>query len=399
MIGSRQPPLSRRADAPLTVVVALDSFKGSIRSPQASRAFASGWREQRPLDDVVVAPMADGGEGTLDAIKPYLPDARTHLETVTGPIGAPVVAPWISFEEDGGMSAFIELAAICGVERLDAIDAQTGMRATTRGVGEMIAIAVGAGVERVYIALGGSSSTDGGLGILAALGARFVNASGASVTGDGVLGVNEVVDVDLTGLSALPPRGVVALTDVESPLVGSEGSAAVYGPQKGLGPEEILMADAALRRFAQVLDMSPWTGAAGGAAFALARWGARIVPGAETVADVTGLETRIAGADVVVTGEGSYDGQSTRGKAPTQVARIASRHGVGLALVAGVIPESADLDGIENSVSLTDLAGSGTRAMADAGHWLREAGHVLADRASSLATRGPRDASFAPASG
>ncbi|GAA1973723.1 glycerate kinase [Microbacterium pumilum] len=365
----------------MRVVLAPDSFKGSIAAADAAAALAAGWRAATPEVELVARPMADGGEGTLDAFAAAIQGSIRMPVTVTGPHGRPVAASWLLLPPtadapDG--TAVVELASTSGIELLagDLLP----LDAHSRGFGEAIAAALDHGVSRLVLGIGSSSSTDGGTGMLTALGVRFADAEGRPIS-LGVRGLDSVGSADLAGLRARPVGEVVVLTDVTNPLLGASGSAAVFGPQKGLDPAGVERGEAGLRRLAELLPADPATpgaGAAGGVGFGLLAWGARLVPGAAEVADLIGLRSALATASHVVTGEGSFDGQSAAGKAPTHVAALAAAAGVPVALVAGRIAPDADTSGFAASVSLTDLAGSSAAAMADPARWLREAGSALA---------------------
>lgn len=360
------------------VVVALDSFKGSIAAAPAAEAFAAGWLRVDPAAEVVLRPMADGGEGTLDAFAAAVPGARRMPARVRGPRGTDVDASWLLLPDGTGV---VELAGTSGIELLG--DDRRPWDADTFGFGQAIGAALAHGVRRLVLGIGSSASTDGGAGLLAALGARFADAHGAPVE-PGARGLARVAHADLSALAALPPDGAVVLTDVTNPLRGAEGAAAVFGPQKGLRPDDVPRVDAALGRFAALLPVGPalpsvaGAGAAGGAGFALAAWGARLQPGAGAVAEVIGFDEAVANATLVVTGEGSFDGQSAAGKVPSFVAARAGRAGVPVALVAGRIGIDADASGFAATVSLTRLAGSPAASLADPARWLGVAGETLA---------------------
>lgn len=364
----------------LRVVIAPDSFKGTCGAADAARALAEGWRGVRPADDVVLRPMADGGEGTVDAFATAIPDARRMPVRVTGPASLPVDAAWLllpATDEAPGGTGVVELASTSGIELL--AGNLRGRDASTLGFGQAIRAALDHGVSRLILGIGSSASTDGGVGALTALGARFTDAYDLSVP-PGAAGLDELTKVDLTRLRPAPDGGVLVLTDVTNPLTGRRGAAAVFGPQKGLDDEAIARADEGLARLATLLDADPQTpgaGAAGGTGFGLLAWGARLVGGAAEIAALTGLAGAIQGADVVLTGEGSYDGQSAAGKTPAYVAGLAREAGVRVALVAGRIADDADVTGID-AVSLTALAGSAEAAMAEPVRWLREAGARIA---------------------
>jgi glycerate kinase len=323
--------------------------------------------------------MADGGEGTVDAFAAAVPGARRMRVTVTGPEDHPVEASWVllppTAEAPGG-TAVVELANTSGIELLDTPPRLRAFDAHTRGFGEAIADALAQGVSRLVLGIGSSSSTDGGTGMLTALGARFTDAAGQPVAA-GARGLGSVAAADLSGLAPLPSGGVTVLSDVTNPLLGARGAAAVFGPQKGALPEDIGVLDDGLARLSALVAADPETpgaGAAGGTGFGLLAWGARLVPGSAAVAELVGLEAAVAAASVVLTGEGSYDGQSAAGKVPAHVGAVAAAAGVPVALVAGRIAADADTSGFAGTVSLTELAGSGEAAMAETARWLEEAG-------------------------
>ncbi len=365
------------------VLLALDGFKGSISAAAAATALAAGWRAVRPGDAIVELPMADGGEGTLDAFLAAVRGARRMPVTVTGPDGLGVAASWVllpSTDDAPHGTGVVELASTSGIELLDG--ALRPFDADTRGFGQAIGAALDHGVSRLVLAIGSSASTDAGFGVLAALGARITDAEGDDVV-PGLRGVQTAARIDRDGLRALPTGGALVLSDVRSPLTGPAGAAAVFGPQKGLGPEDVTAADAALARAAVMLGTDPahpGTGAAGGTGAALRAWGAELVPGAERVADRLGLAEAVGAADVVVTGEGAFDASSTAGKAPARVAALARAEGRRVGLVAGRIAPDADTTGFDAAVALVDLAGSTGAALGDPGRWLTAAGAALAEQ-------------------
>ncbi|MFD4960023.1 glycerate kinase [Microbacterium sp. NPDC058389] len=380
------------------VVIAPDSFKGTISAAAAAQALAEGWHGERPADDVRLLPMADGGEGTVDAFATAVPGARRMPVTVAGPEGAEVAASWVLLPptpDAPGGTGVVELASTSGIELLGTPPRLRPFDAHTRGFGEAIAAALAHGVSRLVLGIGSSSSTDGGAGMLTALGARFADAEGAPIV-DGARGLADVAVADLSRLAALPPGGVTVLSDVTHPLLGERGAAAVFGPQKGTAPEDIPALDAGLARFAEVLGAAALradrvassrpslstraagSGAAGGTGFGLLAWGATLVPGSAAVAELVGLGSALAAASLVITGEGSYDGQSSAGKVPAHVGSLAAAAGVPVDLVAGRIAEDADVSAFAATASLTALAGSAEAAMADPARWLAAAGAALA---------------------
>ncbi len=379
----------------MRIVVAPDSFKGSIGAAAAAAALAAGWSDERPGDEVACLPLADGGEGTLEVLAAAAAAHRWHRARVTGPAGAAVTSGWLELADPTGDAASgpagcIELARASGLPLMAALDP---LGAQTTGTGELIGSALDAGVRRMVIALGGSASTDGGTGALAALGARFLDASGRELpAGGGALG--GLAAADLTGLRPPPPGGVICLTDVRAPLLGPRGAAAVFGPQKGADAAQVTALEAGLTRLARALGgdpQAPGAGAAGGTGYGFAAaWGAAIVPGAAELCRTVGLDRELARADLVITGEGGYDATSGDGKVTGTVLAAAARAAVPAALVAGVIAADPP-PGVAASVALARLAGQAAAAMASPGRWLREAGQVLArDLAPGLAAAAER---------
>ncbi len=327
----------------------------------------------RPGDTLVQLPMADGGEGTIDAFERAIPGALRIPVTVDGPDDRPVVAAWLKLP-DG--TAVLELASTSGITLVNPLRPHL---AHTRGFGQAIAAALDGGARRLLLAVGGSASTDGGAGMLEALGARFSNEAGRPVA-PGNAGLRELASVDLSGLRPLPADGVLVLCDVTNPLLGTLGAAAVFGPQKGASPDGVQSLEAGLSRLAELLSGvdagTPGAGAAGGCAFGLLSWGATLAAGSRTVAVTVGLAEAIGNADAVVTGEGSFDDQSAAGKVVSQVLAESAAIGCRVLLVAGRISEPTTA--FAASRSLSDLAGSGQAAMADTPTWLRAAGASLA---------------------
>jgi glycerate kinase len=347
----------------MRVLAAPDSFKGSIGAAAAAAALAAGWRRERPGDEVTCLPLADGGEGTLEVLAAGA-DARWHEAVVSGPAaggpgtsGAAVTARWL---ELAGGTHVIELAAAAGLPLLAELDP---LHAHTAGVGELIGAALDAGAHRIDVALGGSASTDGGTGALAALGARFTDAAGNDLARGGAA-LRDLAAADLTGL--------------RPPLLGPAGAAAVFGPQKGAGPAEVAVLEAGLARLAAVLGGAPdapGAGAAGGTGYGLATaWGAALRPGSAEIARIAGLDAALAGADLVITGEGQYDETSGTGKVVGAVHAAAGRAGVPVVIVAGALAGPPP----GRAVALTDLAGGPAAAMAEPARWLTRAGRDLA---------------------
>ena len=357
----------------MRIVAAPDSFKGSIGAAEAAAALARGWRDARPSDEVLQLPLADGGEGTLAVLAASVPASRRHTATVSGPGRAQVSASWL---EIGGNEHIIELATAAGLTQLRKLDP---LHAHSYGVGELMRHALNAGARRIVIALGGSACTDGGSGALAALGARFLDASGRELPRGGAA-LSRLARVDLSGLRPPPPLGVACLTDVRAPLLGPGGAAAVFGPQKGAGPAEIAALEAGLAQLATVLGGepdAPGAGAAGGTGYGLAAvWGAVLQAGAAAIAAIAGLPEALAGADLVITGEGQHDATSQSGKVVGAVLALAAAAGVPAVVVAGVLAAAPPVLAVE----LASLAGSQAQAMTGSARWLAVAGRELASR-------------------
>lgn len=338
----------------MRVVIAPDSFKGSVDARTAAEAIADGWRSVRPADEIVQLPQADGGEGTIAAFAAAVPDAALHaVQQITGPDRLHVDATWLLLP-DG--TAVLELAQSSGIALMRPLNA---LDATTRGLGEVIAVALDTGARALMIGLGGSASTDGGAGALEALSGRTP-----------------------------PPGGVTLLTDVTAPLLGPTGAAAVFGPQKGASPADVEVLERRMLEWAAGFPdtdpATPGAGAAGGTAFGfLAAWGARIQPGAAAIATLTNLPTHLETADVFITGEGSFDDTSYTGKVVGHALELAQGRNVArIIAIAGRFATEPHLpDGRPvASISLSLLAGSTEAALADPTRWLISAGQKAASQ-------------------
>ena len=377
----------------MRIVVAPDKFKGSLPAAEVAAAVAAGLRAVAGDAEILAMPVADGGDGTVDAA--VAAGFERVPVTAAGPDGEPVRA---SYARRGDV-AVVELACVCGLALLPA-GRRAPLTASSFGAGEVLRAALDAGARQVVLGVGGSASTDGGAGMLAALGARVLGADGESVgrevAGRRVAGgadLESVAALDLAGLHPAFRSGEASLTlaaDVDNPLTGLDGAAAVYGPQKGASPAEVARLDAGLRRWAAVVaatvgkdwSAAPGAGAAGGVGFAaMAVLGARMRPGIELVLELTGLEARLAGADLVITGEGSLDGQSLAGKAPVGVARAAARHGVPVVAVAGrntLTGAELAAAGIAAVYPLTAIEPDLERCQAEAAALLYQVGQMIA---------------------
>ena len=357
------------------IVIAPDSFKGTATAADAARAIARGWHAIRPHDEVVLRPMADGGEGTLDAFAVAVPDAVRMPVTVRGPDSAPVTTEWLLLPGPR-RSAVVELASTSGITLLDP---PAPFDAHTFGFGEAIGAALDRRVDRLLLALGGSASTDGGVGALSALGGRFLDSERRPIA-LGNRGLGALAHIDLSALRALPCGGAVALSDVTNPLLGPSGAASVFGHQKGATPDDVVVLEANLARLSRLTTMAdpamPGAGAAGGAAFGLLAWGARLTPGSAAVGDALGVPDAIATASALITGEGRFDGQSLDGKVPSYLLGVAADAGIPVMLAAGAI--DGDSSAFADAASLTELAGSVAAAKDRPLDWLEAAGARLA---------------------
>lgn len=323
----------------MKIVFAIDSFKGSLTSLEAGNAAAEGAKRALPGATCVVRPLADGGEGTVDALIGGMGGERCEV-VVTGPAGRPVTAAYGLLP--GGV-AVMEMAQAAGITLVAAAERDPRVT-TTRGVGEMILDAAARGARRFVVGIGGSATNDGGAGMLQALGFRLLDADGAELPpGGAALARLAWIEPPCRDLSALQFR---IACDVTNPLCGANGASAVYGPQKGATPESVAELDAALAHFASVAGGepdAPGAGAAGGLGYAFRTFlGAELAPGVELVLQETRLEDDIRGADVVVTGEGRLDGQTAMGKAPVGVARLAKRHGARVIAFAGCLGDGVE---------------------------------------------------------
>ena len=323
----------------MRVLLAPDSFGGTLSAVEAAIAMADGWREAAPGDELDLAPMSDGGPGFVDVVHAGLGGELVDV-TVEDPLGRPVPARLLVTDA----TAYVESAQACGLHLLAEAE-RNPMVATTRGVGQLLRAAAQTAAERVVVGLGGSGTNDGGRGMWEQLGGRY--------------------DLEL-----------VAATDVDNPLLGPNGASAVYGPQKGADRAMVLDLDDTLRVWADQVEREtgraglrdlPGAGAAGGLGFALFALGATRASGIDLVAAAVGLADRVAAADLVVTGEGRFDGQSLRGKAPAGVARLAQEQGLPCIVIAGqaeVGRRDAAAAGIEEIATVAELLGSPAAALA-----------------------------------
>ena len=330
----------------MKVVIAIDSFKGSLSSIEAGMAAKNGILKAKPEAEVIVKPLADGGEGTVDALIEGLDGDRIDI-TVTGPMSTPVSCYYGLLKETN--TAVMEMASAAGITLVPNAE-KNPLLATTYGVGEMIKDAMERGCRNFIIGIGGSATNDGGIGMLKALGFTFSDKNGEDV-GEGGQALAKIASIDTQNRHPLISECKFRVAcDVNNPLCGENGATYIYGPQKGVTDNLKKKLDAGMANFAKITADSlgqdnsnaPGAGAAGGLGFAFLSYiGAELTPGIELLLDATGLENELNDADVVVTGEGRLDHQTAMGKAPVGVARLAKKHGAKVAAFAGAVTEGA----------------------------------------------------------
>jgi glycerate kinase len=356
------------------VVVAPDKFKGSLTAAEVAAGVAAGLVRGGFIGEIEALPVADGGDGTV-ATAVSAGFNRVEL-AVRGPVGRNVTASYALL----GDTAVIEAAQACGLTLL-APGCLAPLTATSRGVGELILTAIRMGARRIVLGVGGVATTDGGAGLLQALGARLTDDEGRELPPGGAA-LARLAGVDLSGLRDLSDVEFLLASDVDNPLLGAAGAAAVYGPQKGASDAELPLLEAGLRRWADLAEAAtagpvvrdaPGAGAAGGIGFAaLLFLGARMRPGIELLLELASFGSRLDGARLVITGEGSLDAQTLHGKAPVGVARAASAHhpAVPVVAVAGrctLTPGELRAAGIARAYALSDLEPDLERSIANAG--------------------------------
>ncbi len=331
----------------MRIIVAPDSYKGSVSALGVAEAMERGILAVFPAAEVLKVPIADGGEGTVEALVAATAGRLMHSE-VQGPLGEPVQAHW-GISGDGS-TAFLEMAAASGLP-LVAKERRDPRITSTFGTGELMKAALDAGLRKLVIGIGGSATNDGGTGMARALGVRFLDAEGRDLP-DGGAALSRLARMDLSGLDPrLAEASILVACDVDNPLCGPRGASAVYGPQKGATPAMVAELDAALDAFAKVaasttgreVALLPGAGAAGGLGAGLLFFTpASLRPGVSIVLETTGFEVLVQGADLVLTGEGRTDFQTAMGKAPVGVAAVAKRHGVPVVCLAGGLGDGAD---------------------------------------------------------
>jgi len=382
----REHTFAMPASRPPVIVVAPDSFKGSLDAPAICAAVARGLRRVWPDAEVRACPMADGGEGTLAAVLSRGGERR--VRGIAGAGGNQRCAAYGIVAAPEGATAIIEVAEIVGITDPDGLAVAVTAR-STGGVGELIVALLDAGVRRFMIGLGGSSTNDGGAGMLAALGLRLVAHSGDAVVPTPA-GLATLASADAGGLDQrLGGCAITIMSDVNNPLCGERGATAIFGPQKGVRADEIAPIDALLARFAALAERAvgrsaadrPGAGAAGGLGFALQLVGGSFRSGAEVVADLIGLDAALAGADWAFTGEGRTDAQTLLRKAPFVVAERARAAGVPITLLSGAI-DSAALPELGRVFDGCFALPAGPMLLADC---IAQANVLLADRAGEIA--------------
>ncbi|MFI9382346.1 glycerate kinase [Kutzneria sp. NPDC052558] len=343
----------------MRVLVAPDCFGGTLTALEAAEAIAAGWRRSAPADELLLRPLADGGPGFVEVLHGAL-GGEVHENRVTGPLGHTVTARWLA--HDG--TAYIESAQACGLHLTDRRDPETS---TTYGVGELIAAARDAGMNRAVVGLGGSGTTDGGAGMIRALGGHVTDDTGNPIGPGGA-------DLARAADAVLPAVGIelVAASDVENPLLGPHGAAHTFGPQKGADPAAVERLEIGLTRWADVLPKDvrdlPGAGGAGGLGAGLLAVGAAFTSGSALVRALTRLDEALERAQLAITGEGSFDWQSLRGKLITAVAAGAADRGIPCLVLAGQVSvgrREAGAVGVEQSYAVAEHAGSVAAAMAD----------------------------------
>jgi glycerate 2-kinase len=375
----------------MRVLVAPDKFRGTLTARQAAEAIATGWRRSRPDDRLDLAPMADGGEGTMAALVDAL-HGEVIRATVTGPRGDPVDAEFGIAESVEGRLAIVEMASASGLALLSP-SRRDPRRTTTRGTGELIVAALDHEPQRLLVGSGGSATNDGGAGMAQALGVRLLDEQGRELVAGGAA-LCGLARIDATGLDRrLKGVSCVAATDVDNPLTGPAGASAVYAPQKGASPDDVVVLDRVLAHLAAVVERDlgvsvrdePGAGAAGGLGFGLMAFlGAHVRPGFDVVAEALGLHARVASCDLAITGEGKLDTQSLHGKTPAGIVRLGRESSVPVVIVCGEAEEGLRLDGVP-VVSMASRFGR-EDAIGDARRSLERLAQELAERADDLAS-------------
>ena len=330
----------------MKIVIASDSYKGSLDSSQVNEAMRKGILRVFEDAEIICIPIADGGEGTVDAVMTFCGGSYCY-ETVTGPDGREVIARYGILPDK---SAVIEMAAASGLPLVQDVTPDTVMNSTTYGTGQLIASALDKGCRKIYIGIGGSATNDGGIGMLQALGVSFLDADNREV-GFGGKYLDKIARIDISNLDPrIRETELVVMSDVTNPLCGENGAAVVYGPQKGATEEEIAILDKGLARFAELICQMnlpdirnlPGAGAAGGLGGGLVSFlGAEIRPGIKAILEIADFEKSVQWADLILSGEGRIDGQSANGKVVSGIAEIAGKYNVPVIAICGSVEKDA----------------------------------------------------------
>ncbi|WP_144121555.1 glycerate kinase [Catellatospora sichuanensis] len=374
----------------MRVLICPDKFAGTLTAVEAAQAVAEGWQEVVPADELICRPIADGGPGFVEVLHASVGGELVEVDT-TDPLGRPVLGA-VLLAGDEAATAYVESAQACGLHLVEPGE-RDPRTASSYGLGALIEAAVAHGARRVVIGLGGSATNDGGAGLLAALGAVGLDAAGEPLAPGGAA-LTACVSLALGEGVSLLPEGVelIAATDVDNPLTGLHGASAVYGPQKGASPQDVTVLDAALANWAAVLERElpgcpaklaelPGGGAAGGLGAAVLALGGTVASGIDLVRELTGLDEVLENVDLVITGEGSFDHQSLRGKAISGLAGAARDLGVPCVVLAGRVTtgrREQGAAGVTEAYALVDHFGSVDLALAEPARGLRELATRLA---------------------
>ncbi|MBV1852563.1 glycerate kinase family protein [Catellatospora tritici] len=377
----------------MRVLICPDKFAGTLSAVEAAEAIAAGWHQTAPGDQLICRPIADGGPGFVEVLRAAVGGELVEVDT-TDPLGRPTTGSVLLVGGPGGITAYVESAQACGLHLVEPA-ARDPKTASSYGLGTLILTAVDRGAVRVVVGLGGSATNDGGAGLLAALGAVGLTVDGTPLApGGAALAECASLALDARPLRSATGAGIelVAATDVDNPLTGLHGASAVYGPQKGATPADVTLLDAALAQWALVLERDlpgcptgladlPGGGAAGGLGAALLALGGRVASGIDLVRELTGLDEVIEEADLLITGEGSFDHQSLRGKAISGLAGAARDLGIPCVVLAGRVTtgrREQGVAGVTEAYALVDHFGDVTTALAEPARGLRELAARLA---------------------
>ncbi|MDI1466167.1 glycerate kinase [Catellatospora sp. KI3] len=378
----------------MRVLICPDKFAGTLSAVEAAAAVAEGWHQTAPGDELICRPIADGGPGFVEVLHASVGGELVEV-AATDPLGRPATGSVLLVDGPAGPTAYVESAQACGLHLVDPAD-RDPKTTSSYGLGALILTAVDRGAVRVVVGLGGSATNDGGAGLLAALGAVGLAADGTPLApGGAALAECASLAVDATPLRSAATGAaieLIAATDVDNPLTGLHGASAVYGPQKGATPADVTLLDAALAQWAQVLGRDlpgcpagladlPGAGAAGGLGAALLALGGRVASGIDLVRELTGLDEVIEEADLLITGEGSFDHQSLRGKAISGLAGAARDLGIPCVVLAGRVTtgrREQGVAGVTEAYALVDHFGDVATALAEPARGLRELAARLA---------------------